>query len=153
MAAGIGRAEGDLGQLAKMAHRPDAAQRWRRAKVLVIDEVCDFPYFPLPLPLLPPPPTHPTPHCAERSMTIPSHLIITTEYSSYCWCLPGLHSLYALPCVFVVHIQANSCKCRYITIVALKLLRGHASKHCIFSKACRAIFVVVMVVLHTTKGP
>lgn len=39
-AAGIGRAEGDLGQLAKMAYRPDAAQRWRRAKVLVIDEVC-----------------------------------------------------------------------------------------------------------------
>lgn len=40
VAAGIGRAEGDLGQLAKMAYRPDAAQRWRRAKVLVIDEVC-----------------------------------------------------------------------------------------------------------------
>lgn len=39
MSAGIGRAEGDLGQLAKMAQRPDAAQRWRRAKVLVIDEV------------------------------------------------------------------------------------------------------------------
>lgn len=39
MSAGIGRAEGDLGQLAKMAQRPDAAQRWRKAKVLVIDEV------------------------------------------------------------------------------------------------------------------
>lgn len=37
--AGIGRAEGDLGQLAKMAQRPDAAHRWRRAKALVIDEV------------------------------------------------------------------------------------------------------------------
>lgn len=39
MAAGIGRGEGDLGQLAKMASRPDAAQRWHRAEVLVIDEV------------------------------------------------------------------------------------------------------------------
>ena len=39
VAAGIGRGDGDLGQLAKMASRPDAAQRWRRAKVLVVDEV------------------------------------------------------------------------------------------------------------------
>jgi len=37
--AGIGKGEGDLGQLAKLASRPDAAQRWRRAKALVIDEV------------------------------------------------------------------------------------------------------------------
>ena len=28
-----------MGQLAKLASRPDAAQRWRRAKALVIDEV------------------------------------------------------------------------------------------------------------------
>ena len=60
MAAGIGRAEGDLGQLAKMAYRPDAAQRWRRAKVLVIDEVCDLCF--LPPSLYPPSPIMATPH-------------------------------------------------------------------------------------------
>lgn len=37
--AGIGKGDGDLGQLAKLASRPDAAQRWRRAKALVLDEV------------------------------------------------------------------------------------------------------------------
>ena len=43
--SGIGKGEGDLGQLAKMASRSEPAQRWRRAKALVIDEV-----FVLPLP-------------------------------------------------------------------------------------------------------
>ncbi|KAA6426372.1 MAG: ATP-dependent DNA helicase PIF1 [Trebouxia sp. A1-2] len=37
--AGIGKGEGDLGQLAKLASRPDAAQRWRKARALVIDEI------------------------------------------------------------------------------------------------------------------
>ena len=60
MAAGIGRAEGDLGHLAKMAYRPEAAQRWRRAKVLVIDEVCDLCSLPPPT-LTPPPPPPPPP--------------------------------------------------------------------------------------------
>lgn len=37
--AGIGRAT-DLESMMKMASRPDAAQRWRRATTLIIDEVC-----------------------------------------------------------------------------------------------------------------
>ena len=36
--AGIGRA-GDLDSMVKMASRPDAAQRWRRATTVIIDEV------------------------------------------------------------------------------------------------------------------
>ena len=40
--AGIGRGEGDLRQLGKMASRPESSQRWRRAKALVIDEVSHF---------------------------------------------------------------------------------------------------------------
>ena len=38
LCAGIGRAT-DLESMTKMASRPDAAQRWRRATALIIDEV------------------------------------------------------------------------------------------------------------------
>lgn len=37
--AGVGRAEGSLDVLIKMASRPEAASRWRRAQTLIIDEV------------------------------------------------------------------------------------------------------------------
>ena len=37
--AGVGRAEGTVEQLARMASRPSALQRWRRAKTLIVDEV------------------------------------------------------------------------------------------------------------------
>ena len=37
--AGVGRAEGSVEQLARMASRPSALQRWRRAKTLIVDEV------------------------------------------------------------------------------------------------------------------
>ena len=37
--AGVGRAEGSADQLARMASRPSALQRWRRAKTLIVDEV------------------------------------------------------------------------------------------------------------------
>lgn len=70
--AGIGRAEGDLGQLAKMAQRPDAAHRWRRAKALVIDEV-PTPPLPIPPPPAPSPPALP-PTCPPPPLSI-SHLI------------------------------------------------------------------------------
>ena len=66
MVAGIGRAEGDLGQLAKMAHRPDAAQRWSRAKVLVIDEVRDFCSLPSPITPFCSPPAKPPPHTQRK---------------------------------------------------------------------------------------
>ena len=143
MAAGIGRAEGDLGQLAKMAYRPDAAQRWRRAKVLVIDEVSDFPY-----PLSPPPPALPshTPLLRPQHDQYQSRInfTITTGCCGYCWYAPGLQSSSTPPCVFVLHLLAHSCTCRYITFVALKLLRGHANERCIFNKACRAVLVLVV---------
>lgn len=41
--AGVGRAEGSLEALVKMARRPDAANRWRRAQTLLIDEVHQYP--------------------------------------------------------------------------------------------------------------
>ena len=37
--AGVGRAEGSVEQLARLASRPSALQRWRRAKTLIVDEV------------------------------------------------------------------------------------------------------------------
>ena len=94
VAAGIGRAEGDLGQLAKMAYRPDAAQRWRRAKVLVIDAGTDFPY-----PLSPPPPPRspPTPRCSDRNMTSTSHVLISQSLLGVVG-IAGMHLAYrALP--------------------------------------------------------
>jgi len=38
--AGVGRGDGGRDAMLRAASRPDAAGRWRRASVLVVDEVC-----------------------------------------------------------------------------------------------------------------